>query len=243
MNWWFVLLFVQCSPYSLSSPLYIWFRAWHTHPGNTCWSNEWTTQPSSIVLCSPMLIFSLWQLSPHGNGGNIWNFYPVLLLGNSSRNFPVHQQIHMLALFKRDFSVWHGGFFPKDVIIPVLILLLRYGHVWHSAHAAWDYAALIVWSDLDTPPSLLACGVVDHFTKATAAASLQQLCHHLVCAAPLHDARCTQRKHLFFSSVNIFVPLISLFLLFPLFFFFAFFSQVAEYIPIPKQLASPQKYS
>lgn len=38
-------------------------------------------------------------------GANMWSFYPGLLLGNPSRDFPVHQHIGMLALCKREFSV------------------------------------------------------------------------------------------------------------------------------------------
>lgn len=84
----------------------------------------------------------------------------------------------------------------------------------------------------------IKCAVVDHFTKATAAA----ISLAVMSSFGVRDtsARRTQQKHLFFSSVNIFVLLISL----SLFLVFAFFfSQVAKFIPTPKQLVSLQKYS
>jgi hypothetical protein len=65
----------------------------------------------------------------------------------------------------------------------------------------------------------IKCAVVDHFTKATAAA----ISLAVMSSFGVRDtsARRTQQKHLFFSSVNIFVLLISLslFLVFAFFFF------------------------
>lgn len=104
---------VTCSVFT---SLHFWFTArCLTHVLKkyllNSWVNEWMTYNRvassycSKINFSFLVVFTLW------NGSSIWNFYPALFLGNSSRNFPVQQRVHMLALFKRDFSVLHRGFF------------------------------------------------------------------------------------------------------------------------------------
>ena len=63
---------------------------------------------------------------------------------------------------------------------------------------------------------LLEWGIVDHFTKATAAAITQQLCHNLVCATPPHYAR---KENIYSSHLSIYLCLASLFLISSFFFF------------------------
>ena len=92
----------------------------------------------------------------------------------------------------------------------------------------WTYAALI------------RVGIVAHFTKATAAAItpnsyviilyVRHLCTmHATKTFILLISQCICALHLSFLVSSLF--------------FFGSFSQVAECIPIPKQLAPPQKYS
>lgn len=105
---------------------------------NICWANEWTNMAQQHLTSSSKPIFPSRNYYPMEMGAT----YGMLTLYSY---LAIHHGIFLFTsrftclLCLRGISVCYtGDFFPKDVIIPGLILLLWYGHGWHRAHVAWD---------------------------------------------------------------------------------------------------------